>query len=521
MATQLQGDWPYHREQPDVVTLGVRPGVDPSTKPPVRIFLGTEEGQYRAERVFVYSVEQVRDPARVYEIHLMKNLAGFDRRGWRTGFTYYRFAIPDFAGGRARRSTTTSTRSTSPTRPCCSTCDMDGHGYLAIAARDTSVMLIDCEKMLPWWNRAAASTHGAKGALTSKPGRGTGPVGRARPALERARPRICRGPHQVPALHGPAPAALEPVPRAYSYHPNPLAYIWHDLERAADAEGFEVFTREAPSPGFAAVLGSNQPRRRRRRPDRSFAARRAACCARPGPAACWSPAWAARRRRRSATPSRDHPARLRPGRGRLPEDGSTRCSPPASSSASPAPTRLGPARAVRRGRPRAGAADPRHAEGARQRRLVAAPARGDRGPLPEGELAARRRAALPTGSLAVEASQIRRDGAAGEPAGLGADRRGRGGGPAGAPDRGGAGLAVRGEAPGHRAARGLPTGCSAPRGGLDRPARPRSTPPWPDLADHQRPARRCRWRAGSASSRAAAPGWSSSAGPAGRSRCST
>ena len=122
MATLLEGSWPYQREQPDLVVLGVEPGHAPSPLPPVRIFLGTEEGQYRAERVFVWSILQVRDPARVYEIHLMKNVAGFDRRGWRTGFTCYRFAIPDFAGGRARRSTTTSTRSTSPIRPSCSTC---------------------------------------------------------------------------------------------------------------------------------------------------------------------------------------------------------------------------------------------------------------------------------------------------------------------------------------------------------------------------------------------------------------
>ena len=97
MSTLLEGSWPYEREQPDLVVLGVEPGCTPSTLPPVRIFLGTEEGQYRAERVFVWSILQVRDPSRVYEIHLMKNVAGFDRRGWRTGFTCYRFAIPDFA----------------------------------------------------------------------------------------------------------------------------------------------------------------------------------------------------------------------------------------------------------------------------------------------------------------------------------------------------------------------------------------------------------------------------------------
>ncbi len=221
MATLLEGPWPYQREQPDLVVLGVEPGHAPSPLPPVRIFLGTEEGQYRAERVFVWSVLQVRDPARVYEIHLMKNVAGFDRRGWRTGFTCYRFAIPDFAGrtGKAIYNDVDQIYLADPA--LLFDLPLDGHGYLAIDARDTSVMLIDCERMLPWWNRAAASAHGAKGPLTAQAGRGAGPVGRAGRALERARPRICRGADQVPALHGPAPAALEPLPRGLFLSPEP------------------------------------------------------------------------------------------------------------------------------------------------------------------------------------------------------------------------------------------------------------------------------------------------------------
>src|SRR6266498_5195758 len=93
---------PGTRAQPECVVLSVREGVAPSPKPPVRIFLGTEPAQYRAERVFLWSIKQVRDPGRVYEIYLMKELAGFDRRGWLTGFTNYRFAVLHFAGGAGR-----------------------------------------------------------------------------------------------------------------------------------------------------------------------------------------------------------------------------------------------------------------------------------------------------------------------------------------------------------------------------------------------------------------------------------
>ena len=211
MTHQPDGSWPYMREHPDKLVLDVVPGHAPSPLPPVRIFLGTEEGQYRAERVFVWSVLQVRDPARVYEIHLMKNVAGFDRRGWRTGFTCYRFAIPDFAGrtGKAIYNDVDQIYLADPA--LLFDLPLDGHGYLAIDARDTSVMLIDCAKMLTWWNRPRHRRR-CKGAAHQAAGRGAGAVGRARRPLERARSRICRGPHQVPALHGPAPAALEPVP---------------------------------------------------------------------------------------------------------------------------------------------------------------------------------------------------------------------------------------------------------------------------------------------------------------------
>ena len=64
----------------------------------MRIFLGSEEAQYRAERIFLYALERVRDPSRAYEIFVMRNMAGYTPRGWRTGFTNYRFAIPDYAG---------------------------------------------------------------------------------------------------------------------------------------------------------------------------------------------------------------------------------------------------------------------------------------------------------------------------------------------------------------------------------------------------------------------------------------
>lgn len=256
---QLEGEWPYFRENPDCVVLGVREGVTPSPKPPVRIFLGTEEGQYRAERIFVWSIEKVRDPSRVYEIHLMKNVTGFDRRGWRTGFTCYRFAIPDFAGrqGKAIYNDVDQIYLADPA--LLFDLEPGTHGYLAIDARDTSVMLIDCQKMLPWWNRAAASKRGAKGPLTSGPAKVPGLWGRLDPHWNARDQEYVEG--RTKCLHYTLlhQQPWEPFPEVYSYHENPLAHIWYELEREANAAGFELFTRDEPSPGFTSILGSNQP----------------------------------------------------------------------------------------------------------------------------------------------------------------------------------------------------------------------------------------------------------------------
>src|SRR6185295_15353001 len=84
------------RQQPELIVLPGDPGG--AAKPTVRIFIGTEAGQHRAERVFVWSVEAARDRSRRYEIYLMKDLIGYDRRSWLTGFTNYRFLIPHLAG---------------------------------------------------------------------------------------------------------------------------------------------------------------------------------------------------------------------------------------------------------------------------------------------------------------------------------------------------------------------------------------------------------------------------------------
>ena len=90
------------QRQMECVVLPARPGASISERPPIEIFLGTEPAQYRANRVFGWSIEKVRDPGREIRIHLLSELGGFDRRGWTTGFTNFRFALPALQEGRGR-----------------------------------------------------------------------------------------------------------------------------------------------------------------------------------------------------------------------------------------------------------------------------------------------------------------------------------------------------------------------------------------------------------------------------------
>ena len=260
------------RIDPEKVVLEVRPDVTPSGKPPVRIFLGTEDAQHRAERIFFYSIEKHRDPARVYEVHLMKNLAGFRRKGWRTGFTNYRFGIPDFAGrqGKAIYNDVDQIYLTDPARLF--DLDLEGHGYLAISPKDTSVMLIDCARMAEFWNRDTASS-GGKAGLTNAPAATPGLWGTLDPGWNARDVEYVEGESKVlhyTALHQ---QPWHPFPEVYSYHPNPLAYLWHDLEREADARRYQVFTRSAPSAGFADAIRAGAESNREQGPPRRLSGR--------------------------------------------------------------------------------------------------------------------------------------------------------------------------------------------------------------------------------------------------------
>ncbi len=233
-------------EAPEVITLGVRPGVRPNGKPTVRIFLGTQPEQYRPERVFVWSIEQVRDPARVYEIHLMSRLPGYRSRFWNTGFTNYRFAIPHYAGytGKAIYNDVDQIYLADP--GLLFDMDLGPHGYLAISPTDTSVMLMDCEIMGRHWTLEGAQKR-RKWALIRKALAAPECFGVLPPEWNARdhehREGWTRCLHYTTLQRQP----WKPFPERFYYFDNPDRGPWDALERDANLAAFQVFTASRPS----------------------------------------------------------------------------------------------------------------------------------------------------------------------------------------------------------------------------------------------------------------------------------
>jgi hypothetical protein len=237
----------------------MQPGAG-KAKPPVRIFVGTEPSQFRAERVLIWSIEQVRDKSRTYEIYLMKDLVGFNRRLWLTGFTNYRFAIPHFAGnhGRAIYNDVDQIYLSDPAELFDR--DIGGHGFMCIAsgptaraAVDTSVMLIDCARMGPLWTLEAAQ-RGRKNRLIKRALAVSGLWGPLESDWNARDSEYVAGRSKVlhyTALHL---QPWRPFPRRYVYQTNPVGHVWLDLQRSADAVGYQPFTLARPSERYGELV---------------------------------------------------------------------------------------------------------------------------------------------------------------------------------------------------------------------------------------------------------------------------
>jgi len=239
----------------DVIQL---PAESPDPRPPVRIFVGTEDGQFRAERAFAWSVERVRDRSRAYEIHLMKNLPGFAQARWLTGFTNYRFLIPHLTGGcgRAIYNDVDQVYLRDPAELFDQ--DLAGHGYLSINERDTSVMLMDTARMLPVWDleRIRRSRRKAlERRAASAPGL-WGPMDAGWNARDTEYRSGCSHLVHFTTIHT---QPWMPFPRRFVYQANPVASLWHEIEQDALAAGFTLFREERPSLEYLRLLEGLSP----------------------------------------------------------------------------------------------------------------------------------------------------------------------------------------------------------------------------------------------------------------------
>jgi hypothetical protein len=245
---------PGLRAQPVKVVLDVETGATPSPLPPVRIFVGTEPAQHRAERVFVWSIKQVRDPSRVYEIYLMKDLAGFNRKGWKTGFTAYRYAIPDLAGGSGRAIYNDVDQIYFADPAELFDMDMKGCGVMCITERETSVMLLDCERMANFWHREDAERGERHKVFRAKMHSVDGLWGRL-PGEWNARDYEYQ-PGASKLLHFTTlqTQPWQPFPKELHYREHADARLWHDMERAADAAGFTLVGESAPSERYRELI---------------------------------------------------------------------------------------------------------------------------------------------------------------------------------------------------------------------------------------------------------------------------
>lgn len=231
------------------VILGVRDGITPSPLPPVRIFLGTETAQHRAERIFVWSIEKVRDPSRVYEITLMKEIPGFDPRRWLTGFTNYRFAIPELAGrtGRAIYNDVDQIYLTDPAEMF--DLPMREHGFMSISDRDTSVMLIDCARMAAVWPLELVRKERRK--QLEERARQIGDLwGPLDPGWNARDDEYRPGRSHLIHFTVLQTQPWRPLPHRFVYQANPVAPVWDALEQDADAAGFQTFNARRPSVKF-------------------------------------------------------------------------------------------------------------------------------------------------------------------------------------------------------------------------------------------------------------------------------
>ena len=130
---------------------------------------------------------------------------------------------------------------------------MKGKGVLGINERETSVMLIDCERMADVW-RLEYAQEGRKHKFFRSQMHDRdlwGPM----PGVWNARDwEYQEGESKLLHYTTLQTQPWRPFPKELRYHDSPEGRIWFDMETAADQAGYTVFDEARPSRRFAAAL---------------------------------------------------------------------------------------------------------------------------------------------------------------------------------------------------------------------------------------------------------------------------
>jgi hypothetical protein len=195
----------------------------------------------------------------------MKDLLGFDRRKWKTGFTRYRYAIPALAGskGRAIYNDVDQIYLADPAELF--DLDMNGKGQLGINESENSVMLLDCDSMSRIWEYSGAQ-HGKKHRDFRAAVHAAGLWG-LMPGVWNARDaEYVAGESKLLHFTTLQTQPWQPFPHQLKYEDHPLSEVWSALEREADAVTEPtLFVVEAPmgeGKTEAALLLADQVERR-------------------------------------------------------------------------------------------------------------------------------------------------------------------------------------------------------------------------------------------------------------------
>jgi len=241
------------REGMECVVLPPRREAPTADRAPVEIYLETEAAQHRANRVFVWSIEKVWDPGREVRIHLMSEMSGFKRRLWTTGFTNFRFAIPALAGGQGRAIHNDRGQIYLADPGLLFDQKMENAALLSISDSESSVMLIDCERMDSVWTLEDAQ-HAIRRSMLDKASMQTGLRGDLDPGWNARDEEFEPGESHLLHYSTLHTQPWRPFPERLVYCDGFYTKLWHELEREAIAQGFELFHRDAPSQAFEARL---------------------------------------------------------------------------------------------------------------------------------------------------------------------------------------------------------------------------------------------------------------------------